>query len=93
MTSETREKINHASIIIDNAMYCDDDKSLRVIGRLYYGGKEYGVGITETKEKPDTLEIRTPETCLTYSGEFPIVKDTTPNMMNPRLYTTSYNKP
>ena len=23
----------------------------------------------------------------------PIVKDTTPNMMNPRLYTTSYNKP
>ena len=26
-------------------------------------------------------------------GEFPIVKDTTPNMMNPRLYTTSYNKP
>lgn len=25
--------------------------------------------------------------------EFPIVKDTTPNMMNPRLYTTSYNKP
>ena len=37
---------------------------------------------------------------LTYLGaylggklEFPIVKDTTPNMMNPRLYTTSYNKP
>ena len=27
------------------------------------------------------------------SLEFPIVKDTTPNMMNPRLYTTSYNKP
>ena len=27
------------------------------------------------------------------SVEFPIVKDTTPNMMNPRLYTTSYNKP
>lgn len=27
------------------------------------------------------------------SMEFPIVKDTTPNMMNPRLYTTSYNKP
>lgn len=27
------------------------------------------------------------------SAEFPIVKDTTPNMMNPRLYTTSYNKP
>ena len=26
-------------------------------------------------------------------SEFPIVKDTTPNMMNPRLYTTSYNKP
>lgn len=72
MTSETREKINRASIFIDNAMYCDDDKSLRVIGRLYYGGKEYGVGITETKEKPDTLEIRTPETCLTYSGDYPI---------------------
>lgn len=72
MTSETREKINHASIIIDNAMYCDDDKSLRVIGRLYYGGKEYGVGITETKEKSDTLEIKTPETCLTYGGDYPI---------------------
>ena len=28
-----------------------------------------------------------------YIQEFPIVKDTTPNMMNPRLYTTSYNKP
>ena len=41
MTSETREKINRASIIIDNAMYCDEDKSLRVIGRLYYDGKEY----------------------------------------------------
>ena len=24
--------------------------------------------------------------------EFPIVKDTTPNMMNPRLYITNYNK-
>ena len=34
--------------------------------------------------------------CDTYPDgipEFPIVKDTTPNMMNPRLYTTSYNKP
>ena len=30
---------------------------------------------------------------LTGKMEFPIVKDTTPNMMNPRLYTTSYNKP
>ena len=30
---------------------------------------------------------------LTNNAEFPIVKDTTPNMMNPRLYTTSYNKP
>ena len=29
----------------------------------------------------------------TMKTEFPIVKDTTPNMMNPRLYTTSYNKP
>ena len=28
-----------------------------------------------------------------WEQEFPIVKDTTPNMMNPRLYTTSYNKP
>ena len=24
--------------------------------------------------------------------EFPVVKDTTPDMMNPRLYTTSYDK-
>ena len=31
--------------------------------------------------------------CLESGAEFPIVKDTTPNMMNPRLYTTSYNKP
>ncbi len=31
--------------------------------------------------------------CLVGKMEFPIVKDTTPNMMNPRLYTTSYNKP
>ena len=31
--------------------------------------------------------------CQLVTGEFPIVKDTTPNMMNPRLYTTSYNKP
>ena len=30
---------------------------------------------------------------LDMTEEFPIVKDTTPNMMNPRLYTTSYNKP
>ena len=30
---------------------------------------------------------------LGLTAEFPIVKDTTPNMMNPRLYTTSYNKP
>lgn len=30
---------------------------------------------------------------LDETPEFPIVKDTTPNMMNPRLYTTSYNKP
>ena len=30
---------------------------------------------------------------LDVTAEFPIVKDTTPNMMNPRLYTTSYNKP
>ena len=30
---------------------------------------------------------------LNENPEFPIVKDTTPNMMNPRLYTTSYNKP
>ena len=30
---------------------------------------------------------------VTVTVEFPIVKDTTPNMMNPRLYTTSYNKP
>ena len=31
--------------------------------------------------------------CPAGKPEFPIVKDTTPNMMNPRLYTTSYNKP
>lgn len=66
------KKSIRASIIIDNAMYCDEDKSLRVIGRLYYDGKEYGVGIIEAKEKSDTLDIKTPETCLTYSGDYPI---------------------
>ena len=43
-----------------------------------------------------TLEDGSIGTGYTYTGgfgEFPIVKDTTPNMMNPRLYTTSYNKP
>ena len=30
--------------------------------------------------------------CRSGKVEFPIVKDTTPNMMNPRLYTTSYDK-
>ena len=39
------------------------------------------------KNKDILLDIPTGQ------GEFPIVKDTTPNMMNPRLYTTSYNKP
>ena len=41
-------------------------------------------------QHPDTIII-----FLTANDqeEFPIVKDTTPNMMNPRLYTTSYNKP
>ena len=33
------------------------------------------------------------EKYLDITPEFPIVKDTTPNMMNPRLYTTSSNKP
>ena len=37
----------------------------------------------------DPVEEESPTEIL----EFPIVKDTTPNMMNPRLYTTSYNKP
>ena len=36
---------------------------------------------------------RKTEEAVKKSTEFPIVKDTTPNMMNPRLYTTSYNKP
>ena len=37
--------------------------------------------------------ISPPERFPVGKPEFPIVKDTTPNMMNPRLYTTSYNKP
>ena len=50
--------------------------------------------------KSDTLDglSKAPETVIWTKHEegimeFPIVKDTTPNMMNPRLYTTSYNKP
>ena len=44
---------------------------------------------------PKLLILDEPTNGLDPAGiqEFPIVKDTTPNMMNPRLYTTSYNKP
>ena len=58
------------------------------------------------KKSRSTIEMKDPKSRPAIAGkvadmaqydtvfvEFPIVKDTTPNMMNPRLYTTSYNKP
>ena len=43
-------------------------------------------------QTPSALDLPVPSSHKG-TAEFPIVKDTTPNMMNPRLYTTSYNKP
>lgn len=51
--------------------------------------KEQGFTQTVLAEKLGITAARYPNG----KPEFPIVKDTTPNMMNPRLYTTSYNKP
>ena len=47
------------------------------------------------KEFKEVIGDRIASICSSHNVtvEFPIVKDTTPNMMNPRLYTTSYNKP
>ena len=47
------------------------------------------------KEFKEVIGDRIASICASHdvTVEFPIVKDTTPNMMNPRLYTTSYNKP
>ena len=55
-------------------------------------------GHLEKKNRWHSLNLQRSWICRTKrypngSREFPIVKDTTPNMMNPRLYTTSYNKP
>lgn len=61
--------------------------SLRVKNDKYY------VVLTHTTDgKKNQTWVSTGLT-VTGNEEFPIVKDTTPNMMNPRLYTTSYNKP
>ena len=48
---------------------------------------------TEQKMRKGQERDRSGASALDVHPEFPIVKDTTPNMMNPRLYTTSYNKP
>ena len=45
------------------------------------------------KKSPMQAKSRAKHPSPNTRAEFPIVKDTTPNMMNPRLYTTSYNKP
>lgn len=50
-----------------------------------------GRSATNTFRRDDFNQLM--DQCLKGKVEFPIVKDTTPNMMNPRLYTTSYNKP
>lgn len=47
----------------------------------------------QADSKGQTLTVTTQLQYPYIYAEFPIVKDTTPNMMNPRLYTTSYNKP
>ena len=54
--------------------------------------KRTAQGLTQ-EQVATALGVSAPAVSKWERGEFPIVKDTTPNMMNPRLYTTSYNKP
>ena len=65
----------------------------------YSGGLDTSIIIPWLKEHYNNCEVIAVCGNMGQKGElegleeFPIVKDTTPNMMNPRLYTTSYNKP
>ena len=65
----------------------------------YSGGLDTSIIIPWLKEHYNNCEVIAVCGNVGQKGElegleeFPIVKDTTPNMMNPRLYTTSYNKP
>ena len=65
----------------------DCKKSGALIRRL-----RLGKDMTQSGHSPRN-SVSSFRRCPNGSAEFPIVKDTTPNMMNPRLYTTSYNKP
>ena len=56
---------------------------------FYLGGRKMGPLVTAMSAEASDMS----SWLLMGMPEFPIVKDTTPNMMNPRLYTTSYNKP
>ena len=57
----------------------------------YIAGKRKDLGMTQ-KQLAEKLGM-SDKSVSKWERGVPIVKDTTPNMMNPRLYTTSYNKP
>ena len=62
-------------------------------GLCYVGRTELRSLLWELYRMPGRQNRQMERRCQELYEEFPIVKDTTPNMMNPRLYTTSYNKP
>ena len=64
-------------------------KEINIAGAITRKRKEKGI----TQEELACYMAFLKHLCQNGKQEFPIVKDTTPNMMNPRLYTTSYNKP
>ena len=67
--------------------HVDAGKTTLTESLLYTSGAIAELGsVDEGTTRTDTMNLER-------QREFPIVKDTTPNMMNPRLYTTSYNKP
>ena len=97
MTMEACEEIDKAlgMEICKNLFLCNRKKTsyylLLMPGNKALKTKELSQQIPTTRLSFASGEDM--ETYLNVTPEFPIVKDTTPNMMNPRLYTTSYNKP
>ena len=70
-----------------------DFEKLEKLANYFHVSIDYLVSGSETTSTDIPLKKEPNEKSLDRDVEFPIVKDTTPNMMNPRLYTTSYNKP